>query len=516
MERIKFLKNDLKGGLVVFFVALPLCLGIALAQGAPLISGIISGVVGGIVISMISGSKLSVSGPAAGLTSIVLASTQQLGSFEAFLTAVFFAGILQIILGIAKAGIIGNYFPAAVIKGMLSAIGIILIIKQLPHIVGYDKDPEGDFVFIQADGENTFSELVNMLNFLSPGATIIGVTSLFILWMFSTKLFKRIPVIKEIPAPIVVVVLSIAMNQMFKGSYPWLEIRAEHLVDLPNINSWDSFQASLSFPDFSALRNPKLFEIIFTIAVVASLETLLCLEAVDKLDPDNNLSPTNRELIAQGVGNTLCGLIGGIPVTSVIVRSSANISAGGKTQNSAIFHGFLFILSIMVIPSLLEMIPLSALAAILIFTGFKLASPSIFINTYKIGPDQYIPFFVTIAIMLLTDLLKGVSAGIAVSVVFILRQNMRSPFKVLKEEMEGRLFYFVQLSNNVTFINKGKINEFLHTIPSGSKVEIDGGRSQFIDNDILEVIAEFKKSASKKGIEVTTEGIKEVAVLSGH
>ncbi len=516
MSLFKNFKADSKAGLVVFLVALPLCLGVALAQGAPLLSGIIAGVIGGIIISLISGSKLSVSGPAAGLTSIVLVSIQTLGSYEAFLAALVCAGILQAGLGFMKAGIIGNYFPLSVIKGMLAAIGIILIIKQIPHLVGYDKDYGGDFTFIQMDGENSFSALVNGLNLLSPGSAIIGVVSLVILFVMNSKKAMSFSFIKAIPAALIVVVVGVGLNHLFSGSYPWMVIRDEHLVNLPEINSWDTLKASLIFPDFSALKNPKIYEIIFTLAVVASLETLLCIEAVDKLDPENNMSPTNRELIAQGVGNTVSGMIGGIPITSVIVRSSANINAGGKSQMSAIIHGVLFLVSVLFIPFVLEMIPLSCLAAILIYTGFKLAHPSVFANTIKMGVDQWLPFVVTIVVMLLTDLLKGVFVGFAISIFFILKQNVKAPFKVLKEEMDGRLYFFVQLSNSVTFINKGKINEFLHSIPEGAKVEIDGGRSAFIDKDILEVIAEFKHSAKRRKIDVVTEGIQEVAVLSAH
>ncbi len=508
------IKNDLKAGLVVFLVALPLCLGIALSQGAPLFSGIISGVVGGLVVASISKSKLSVSGPAAGLTTIVLASVLSLGSFETFLLALCLAGVLQIIFGVIKAGIVGYYIPSAVIKGMLAAIGIILIIKQIPHFTGFDKDPEGDEVFLQTDGQNSFTELINMANFISYPALLIGLISILILVVYQFKKVKDNKMLNKIPAALVVVVVAILVNVLFNWFMPMFVVKPEHMVNLPEINTFSDFTSSFIHPDFGAFSNPKVYEVAFIIAAVASLETLLNIEAIDKIDPSNNKTPANRELIAQGVGNIVAGLLGGIPLTSVIVRSSANVNAGGKTQTASVIHGLLFIVTVALIPGVIKLIPLSALAAILIFTGYKLTSPKIIKSVFKMGYDQAIPFVITIIVMLLTDLLKGVACGLAVSAFFILRNNYRFPFKMIQEKIEGRIHYFIKLSQNVTFLNKGKIMSALQTIPNGAKVYIDGKNAVFIDKDILEVISEFKKSSTNRNIEVLTENIKEVKLIN--
>ena len=510
------IKVDLKAGIVVFLVALPLCLGIALPQNAPLFSGIIAGIVGGIVVAFISGSKLSVSGPAAGLTSIVIASIAQLGSFENFLLAISIAGLFQIILGIAKAGIIGYYFPSAVIKGMLSAIGIILILKQIPHLVGYDKDAEGDESFIQTDGQNSFSEFINMLQYINIGSVIIGLVSICILLFWQSKFIKSNKFLNPIPSALLVVIMGILIDFLFSRFAPNLEVKAEHLVRLPEFNSFEGFIASFKHPNFSAITNPEIYKIALTIAAVASLETLLSLEAVDKLDPDNQISPTNRELVAQGTGNLISGLIGGLPITSVIVRSSVNVSSGGKSQLSSIFHGLLFIFSIFIIPNVLQLIPLSALAAILILTGFNLCKPILYKVMYSQGWDQFLPFIITVLVMLFSDLLKGVTIGIVVSIIFILRQNYRAPFKIVKEEFDGKLFFFIKLSQNVTFINKGKFIELFKTIPPGSTINIDGGRTTFIDKDVLELISSYKQSAHIHKSTVILEEIEEVVVLSNH
>lgn len=514
MQIFKHFKNDLLAGVVVFLVALPLCLGIALAQKAPLFSGIIAGVIGGIVVASISGSRLSVSGPAAGLTSIVLAGIASLGSFEAFLVSVTLAGVIQIALGFARAGIIGHYIPSSVIKGMLAGIGIILIIKQIPHLVGYDTDPEGDEAFIQADGQNTFSELVNMLNYISFGPVFIGVMSLLTLIFWDTKFMKSRPWAKFVPGPLVVVVMAVITNQVFIGVLPDMQVREEHLVLLPKITSLQDLFGSFTFPDFSKLNTYAVYETAGIIAAVASLETLLNIEAVDKLDPSHNMTPTNRELVAQGVGNVLSGLIGGLPITSVIVRSSANIHAGAKSQLSSIVHGFLFIVTIFLMPGVLMMIPLAALAGILIHTGFKLTSPKIFRSVMRFGKDQFIPFVITIGVFLLTDLLKGVTVGLVAAIIFILRNNFKTPYKLFEEEVDGRKSYFVKFAHQLTFINKGKIAQLLHRIPPGSKIYLDAGNSNFIDKDIIELINEFKRSAKNNQIEVTTEGIMDIQTIS--
>jgi len=510
------IRYDLKAGLVVFLVALPLCLGIALAQNAPLFSGIISGIVGGIVVGAVSGSKLSVSGPAAGLTSIVVSSIASLGSFEVFLLSVFIAGLIQILLGVLRAGIIGYYFPSAVIKGMLSAIGIILILKQIPHLLGDDKDPEGDEAFFQVDHENTFSEFLLMFDAPHFGSIIIGVISIMILILWQQKIITQSKILKMIPAPLVVVIMAVIIDQIFSVTSAALAIKPENLVVLPAFNSVGDVLGALAHPDFSAWQNPKVYEVAGVIAAVASLETLLSLEAVDKLDPNKQISPTNRELMAQGLGNSLCGLIGGLPLTSVIVRSSANVSAGGRTQASAIFHGLLFIISLFILPGILQMIPLSALAAVLIMTGYKLARPSLIKNMFDQGIDQFLPFVVTIVVMLFSDLLRGVAVGIVVSVFFILKHNYKSPFKMIQETIDGRVVIFVKLSQNVTFINKGKFIELFKVVPPGAEVHIDGGRCNFIDKDVLEIISAFKQSAHIHNVKVELEDLKEVKVLTSH
>lgn len=512
----KNLFPDLKAGLVVFLVALPLCLGIALAQNVPLFSGIIAGIVGGIVVASISGSKLSVSGPAAGLTSIVIASLIQLGSFENFLLALCIAGLIQILLGIVKAGIVGYYFPTAVIKGMLAAIGIILILKQIPHFFGYDMDSEGDETFKQTDGQNSFTELANMLDNISTGSMIIGLMSILILFLWQSKAFKTNKITKHIPSALLVVVLSIILNMILGTLQSSYEVKGNHLVVLPEFHTLSDVFNSFVHPNFAAIGDIKIYEVAFVIAIVASLETLLSVEAVDKLDPDNQITPTNRELIAQGAGNLVSGLIGGIPITSVIVRSSVNVSAGGKTQLSSIFHGLLFFVAIFLIPGILQLIPLSALAAILIVTGLNLSKPFLYKMMYKQGWDQFLPFIVTIVVMLFTDLLKGVSVGICVAVIFILKQNYKSPFKLIQDEINGQMSFFIKLSQNVTFINKGKFIHLFQSIPNNSELYIDGGRSVFIDKDVLEIISAFKQSAHLKNIKVYLEEVPEVEVLSHH
>lgn len=512
----KNITTDLKSGLVVFLVALPLCLGIALAQGVPLFSGILSGIVGGIIIGIISGSRLSVSGPAAGLTSVVITSIASLGSFEMFLTAVCLSGIMQIIFGVLKAGIIGYYFPTAVIKGMLSSIGIILILKQIPHFAGFDNEAEGDEAFTSASDSHILDELFNLSENVGKGSLIIGIISLLLLIVWQTKPIKRNNVLKQIPGALVVVFFAVLADLFFSLYLPALEVKDKHLVMLPQFESIHGLFQSFLTPDFAALKSSKVYEIAFVIALVASLESLLSLEAIDKLDPENHLSPPNRELIAQGIGNFVCGLIGGLPVTSVIVRSSVNLSSGAKTKLSAIIHGVLFIVAVFLFPGLISMIPLSALAAILIFTGFNLTKPAMYISIFKQGMDQFLPFIITIVVMLSTDLLKGVITGIFISVIFILRHNYRSPFKMIKDTIDGRVNVYIKLSQNVTFINKGKFIETFREIPPGSLVNIDGGRATFIDKDILELISSFKQSGHIHGIDVILEEVPEVKVISHH
>ncbi|HRG00799.1 MAG TPA: SulP family inorganic anion transporter [Bacteroidia bacterium] len=499
-----FQKNlfaDIKAGVVVFLVALPLCLGIAMACKVPLFSGIIAGVVGGILVTVFSGSKYSVSGPAAGLTAIVLASVSQLGSYQAFLAAVVFAGVFQLILGILKAGSVGNYIPNAVIKGMLAGIGIILIIKQIPHLFGYDKDPLGDEEFVQIDGENSFTELVNMINYITPGALIIGIVSFAILIISDKTFYKKDKILSNIPGPLLVVIFGILLTISFK-SQEFLAIDPQHLVSLPSISSIDDLKANLFFPDFSSANSSNFWIVVFTLAVVASLETLLGIEAVDKLDPDKNESNTNKELLAQGIGNITCGFLGALPVTSVIVRSSANINAGAKTKLSTILHAILLLVSVLLLPDLLALIPNASLAAILIMTGFKLTKLAIFKEQWKFGLEQFIPFVVTIAVMLVTDLLKGVCAGVIISIIYILRDNIKSSFDSSSELMNGQLYHLIKLPQHVTFFNKGYLINFFKTIEPNSKVIIDGSINKSINRDSKDVISDFIDNSKKKNIKV--------------
>jgi MFS superfamily sulfate permease-like transporter len=503
-KNFMFQKNmlaDLKSGIVVFLVALPLCLGIALACGVPLFSGIIAGVVGGILVTSLSGSKYSVSGPAAGLTAIVIASIAQLGSFETFLAAVVFAGVLQILLGILKAGTIGNYIPNAVIKGMLAGIGIILIIKQIPHLFGYDKDPEGDEQFFQMDGENSFTELVNMINFITPGAIIVGIVSFLVLFITEKPFYKKNKILSNLPGPLVVVIFGVLFTVIFKAS-SFLSIDSQHLVNLPTISNFADLKSNLFFPDFSKATTSGFWIIVFTLAIVASLETLLGIEAIDKLDPDKNESNTNKELLAQGVGNIVCGLVGGLPVTSVIVRSSANINAGAKSKASAILHATLLLISVLLLPGILALIPNACLAAILIMTGFKLTKVAIFKEQWKFGYEQFIPFVVTITVMLLTDLLKGVCAGVIIAVIYIIRDNIKLSFDVSSESRDGEQHHFVKLPQHITFFNKGYLIKFFGNIQPNSKLTIDGSINKKINRDSKDVIDGFISSAKKRKIEV--------------
>lgn len=498
----KNISYDLKAGIVVFLVALPLCLGIALACKVPLFSGLLSGIIGGIFVTIFSGSVLSVSGPAAGLTAIVLAAVATLGSIEAFAAAVLFAGVLQIILGLLKAGSIGNYIPNAVIKGMLAGIGIILIMKQIPHLVGYDADPEGDLDFIQPDGHNTFSDLIYMFNYITPGAVIIGLISVALLIISEKNFYKHNKIFSQIPGPLLVVVFGIILNSVFSALHTSLTISNDHMVNLPVITSLGDFQSNLFMPDYSLIKTSKFWTVVFTIAIVASLESLLSVEATDKLDPKKRTSDTNKELVAQGIGNTLCGLVGALPVTAVIVRSSANINAGARTKTAAIFHAVLLLVSVITIPQLLMLIPNASLAAILVMTGYKLTKPKFFTDYYKKGLDQLVPFIVTIVVMLLTDLLKGVGAGLLVSIIYIIRSNILVSFDVADDVISGKHHYIIKLPQQVTFFNRGFLINYLSKVKGQSKVIIDGSINKKIDNDVKELIEDFISTSKEKQIDV--------------
>ncbi len=495
---------DLKSGIVVFLVALPLCLGIALACKAPLFSGLLAGIIGGIIVTALSGSYLSVSGPAAGLTAIVLSSVASLGSFELFVAAIIFAGVFQVLLGVIKAGNIANYIPNAVIKGMLAGIGIILIIKQIPHLAGYDADPEGEFDFDQPDGHNTFSDLAYMWDNITPGSLLVGIVSMVILFISEREFYKNNKVLSFIPGALLAVIFGVIINVSFSsGGNAYLKIAPEHLVNLPVINNFKDLRGVLASPDFSMIGTFKFWLIVFTIGIVASLESLLSIEATDKLDPRKRNSNNNKELIAQGIGNITCGALGALPVTAVIVRSSANINAGAKTKFSAIIHAVLLMVSVLFIPNILSLIPNASLAAVLIMTGYKLAKPSLFKEYFIKGYAQILPFLVTIIVMLVTDLLKGVTAGLVVSVVFIIRANIRSSFSTSKDILDGKMHYLIKLPEHVSFFNKGFLIDYFRTINSNSIVMIDGGTNRTMDHDVKEVILEFIESGKEKQIETT-------------
>ncbi len=500
------LKQDIPASIVVFLVALPLCLGVALASGAPLLSGIISGIIGGIVVGILSQSQTSVSGPAAGLAAVILSSITKLGAFEILLTAVLIAGFLQLAMGFAKAGVVANYIPSNVIKGLLAAIGILLILKQIPHAVGYDSNVEGEFAFRQPNGENTFSGIFNAFNFLTPGAIVISLISILVLFYWDKTALKKI---KLLPASLFVVVMGVALNLLFTNLIPVLGIEQTHLVNLPPIDT-DNLSAYIHLPQLAHLANYQVWVVGATIAIVASLETLLNIEAVDKLDPHKRESPPNRELIAQGAGNIVAGLLGGLPVTSVIVRSSVNIQSGNRTKASAILHGLFMLASILVLSPMLNMIPLSALAAILIMTGYKLSKISLFKDMYRKGWSQFLPFVVTIVAIVATDLLIGVLIGLGTSVFYLMRSNFRNPFT--KEEYRLHIGEVIKLElpNQVSFLNKATIKSTLWEIPNNSKVLIDASYSNFIDNDILEIVQDFKDVvAPERGIQLNILGLKD-------
>lgn len=502
-------KSDMLSGMVVFLVALPLCLGIAVASGAPPFAGIITGIIGGILVGALSGSHVSVSGPAAGLIAIVLAAVTNLG-YETFLLAVVLAGVIQFLLGIVKAGGISSYFPSGVIEGMLTAIGIIIIKKELPHAIGYDKEHEGDFYSYQLldTDKGYFSEIIHSFNYAHTGIIIVTLVSLGILIAFLKVPFLK--KIKALPGALVVVIAGILINELFKATNPSLAITGEHLVKLPTASSFNEFFGQFQFPDFSGFANPNVWITALTIAAVASIETLLCLEAGDKMDPLKRFSSANTELRAQGIGNIFAGLIGGIPMTSVIVRTTANVNAGAKSKLSAIAHGVFLLIAVVAIPSVLNMIPMACLAAILIMIGFKLASPSVFKHLWKAGKFQFIPFIVTVIAVVGIDLLKGVGIGLVVSIFFILRGNMKLAYFFKKEKHHEGETIHMDLAQEVSFLNKAAIKQTLAHLPKNSKLVINAANTVYIDYDVLELIRDFVNYGSKdKNITVTLTNFKQ-------
>ena len=514
LSRTQSIGKDLIAGTVVFLVALPLCLGIAHASGAPVIAGIISGILGGIVVGLLSGSHISVSGPAAGLAAIVISQIQVLGSYQAFLLAVAISGILQIGLGVLRAGVLANYFPTNVIRGLLAAIGVILILKQLPHLVGHDTDYEGEMAFAQNDGRNTFSEIAEALRAFLPGAALVGLSCIALLFVWEKSRLKK----SLFPAPLAAVLLGVAISELLRVSGSSWVIEESHLVEVPvvgvNGQGWDTI---FSMPDWSQWNNPKIYTAAITLAIVASLETLLNLEATDKLDPQKRVSPPNRELLAQGVGNVAAGLIGGMPMTSVIVRSSVNAGAGARSRLSCITHGVLLTVCVFFIPTLLNHIPLAALAAILVATGFKLASPKLFVQMAKGGRAQFIPFAITVLAIVFTDLLIGVIIGLAVSLIFVLNSNFRRGMNIIKEEHVGGIVNRIELANQVSFLNRAALMRTLSNFGHGEQVVIDARTTDYIDPDIYGLIQTFRDEiAPAHGVMVSLIGFKNHYRLADH
>ena len=506
--RLVWLKHDLPAGVSVFLVALPLCLGVALASGAPLYSGLLSGIVGGLVVSLVSGSQLAVSGPAAGLTTLVAASIVSLGDYRIFLLAVIIAGLFQLVLGLLKLGVIANYFPSAVIKGMLAAIGIILISKQVPLALGYDQPDFWRSGFLEIFSADVFSGDFDFYReHMSLAAVCITVVSLMAMALFQKPFFKRIP---YLPAALVAVLVGIAVNVIFtnvSGVYP---LKETQLVNIPL-----NFADSISFPDFSrVLSTAQIWKDGLLIGLLATLETLLCIEAVDKLDPRNRITPVNRELVAQGIGNMACGLLGAIPLTAVVVRGAANIQAGGRTKLASLTHGIFLLIAVAFVPVAINYIPYASLAAVLLATGYNLTKPALYLRMWRLGLPQFIPFIVTIIIILLTDLLVGVSVGLIISLYYILRQNFKTEYRITKNTFQGIEHFHIRLNTDVTFLNKVNLRRTLDEVPEYSVLTIDGSESDFIDHDILEIISEYESKARYKHIELHLKGIKKVEVAS--
>lgn len=508
--RIIWLRHDLPAGLSVFFVALPLCLGIALASGAPLYAGLLSGIIGGLMVALISGASLAVSGPAAGLTTLVAASIISLGDYKVFLLAVMIAGLFQIILGLLKLGAIANYFPSSVIKGMLAAIGIMLISKQVPLALGYDQPDFWTSGFFDLFSlQHSFENFGRLNHHITKGAILITVISLIVFVLLQQPFAKKM---KAIPVPLLVVVIGIIINIFFKNLAPDFSLNGAQLVNIPS-----NIFGSISFPDFTKLfSTAAIWKDGLIIGLLATLETLLCIEAVDKLDRRNRITPVNRELIAQGIGNMTCGLLGAIPMTAVVVRGAANVDAGGRTKLSAFTHGIFLLLAVLFLPFLLNKIPYASLAAILLVTGYNLAKPKLFRNIWSLGWKQFIPFLITIIVILSTDLLIGVSIGLLISVYFIIQNNFRAEYKITKTKHEGIETHYIKLNSNVTFLNKVRLRKVLDEVSEYSVLTIDGSECNFIDYDILEIISEYHNKAHDRHIELHLKGIEKVNVMAVH
>lgn len=505
-----WLRHDLAAGLSVFLVALPLCLGIALASGAPLYAGILSGIIGGLVVASVSGSALAVSGPAAGLSTLVAATIVASGDYRVFLLSVMLAGLFQLLLGILKLGVIANYFPSAVIKGMLAAIGILLISKQIPLVLGYEKPDFWSSGFVDLiTSKNFLGDLSEFTQHITLSSVIVSSCSLAAMLIMQQPFAQKL---SKVPAPLLAVLVGILLNYLLAHLSPSLALKPSQLVNIPS----DMF-SNITFPDFSALFSKgQIWKDGIIIGAVATLETLLCIEAIDKLDRHNRITPVNRELVAQGIGNMVCGLLGAIPVTAVVVRGAANVDAGARTKLSAITHGAFLFIAVLLFPVVLNKIPYASLAAILLVTGYNLTKPKLYKNMWQLKWKQFLPFLFTIIVILATDLLIGVGIGLIISIYFIVQNNFKADYKVSKTIRNGIETDLIELNSNVTFLNKVKLKQVLDDIPEYSVLTIDGSKCNFIDYDILEIISEYEAKAKDRHIELHLPGIEKVSVTSVH
>ena len=504
-------RDDVPAGIVVFLIALPLCLGIAVASGAPLISGVVAGVVGGLVVGALSGSQLMVSGPAAGLTPVVLLGIQQVGGFERLLPAIVLAGILQLLLSGLRAGVVAYYVPSSVIKGMLAGIGLTLILKQLPHALGYDGDYEGDMSFVESSGSTTLGSLVEALQHIQPGAVAAALLGVGVMLWWPRSPFARV---KLLPAPMVAVGVGMVMNEMLRIALPDYAIRGTHLVSLPTITNGD-FAQTFALPDWSAISSPIVWQLALIIGLVASLESLLSLEATNKLDPQRRDAPVNRELFAQGVGNIVAGLLGGLPLTGVMIRSSTNVDAGAQSRLSAMVHAVLMLLAVVAFGSVLNRTPLAAIASVLLVTGFRLAAPALWRAAWRIGYSHFIPFGITVLAIVFTDLLRGIGVGLVIGLAFIIMEHLRSPV-LSRISPPGAVLTRYGLPEQVTFLSKASIVRALNALPSGTRVEIDGRRTTRFDYDALEALLLFRETAKVRNIDYRLVGIPEAELTPAH
>jgi len=511
VSRSDALRQSVLAGLTLAMVAVPLCVGIAvISPGVPRWAGIVSGIIGGILVGSISRSRTAISGPTAGLTAIVATQISTLGSFQTLLLAVVLAGLLQILLGLSRTGNVAAFFPSAVIRGLLYAIGIILILKQIPHVLGHDTDPEGEMAFLQPDRENTFSELAELTRDIHPGAAVVGVLSIALMLAWNRiRILRRFP----IPVSLVVVVLGIGFTLLFRRLGGRWSIQPIHLIKLPSMDWQRGFADVLTFPAFGQWSNPLVYRAGFLIALVASLESLLGLEAMAKLDPDQRKNALNRELLAQGSGNLCCGLLGGLPMTVEIVRSSVGLHAGGRSRVTTITQGIL-LLVIIFIPSIVSSVPLASVAAILLVTGMQLCDIKVARQMWRGGKYQFLPFVATIIAIIFSDLLTGILIGLAISLTFILNSNLRRPLRRILEKHLGGEVLLIELANQVSFLNRAVLENTLRDVPRGTHVLLDASGTDYIDPDVLSLIEEFRTvTAPVQGVQVSLRGFRKRYLL---